>query len=82
MLFALSLDSSPLAADSKVEQVSGTSVEFEMGSLAPGTRYTVEVQAVKEAHKSDSAVTDFTTSKCQRSGECLKKLFNTLMNLS
>lgn len=46
-----------------MEQVSGTSVDFEMGSLAPGTRYTVEVQAVKEAQKSDSAVTEFTTGK-------------------
>lgn len=63
MPIASLMDSSHLAAASKVEQISGNSVEFEMGSLAPGTRYTVEVQAVKEAQKSDSAVTEFTTSK-------------------
>ncbi|XP_075885601.1 tenascin-like isoform X5 [Nelusetta ayraudi] len=49
-------------AASKVEHVSGNLVEFEMGSLAPGTRYTVEVQAVKDSQKSDSAVTEFTTN--------------------
>lgn len=73
MLIALSLDSSQLAAASKVEHVSGNLVEFEMGSLAPGTRYTVEVQAVKEAQKSDSAVTEFTTSKAQRKGRVLEE---------
>lgn len=67
--FNLPADASHLAAASKVEHVSGNSVEFEMGSLAPGTRYTVEVQAVKEAQKSDSAVTEFTTSKAHRSKE-------------
>lgn len=44
-----------------------------MGSLAPGTRYTVEVQAVKEAQKSDSAVTEFTTSKEHRRGRGLEE---------
>lgn len=44
-----------------------------MGSLAPGTRYTVEVQAVKEAQKSDSAVTEFTTSKAHRRGRVLQE---------
>lgn len=65
--------SSHPAAASKVEQVSGNSVEFEMGSLAPGTRYTVEVQGVKEAQKSDSAVAEFTTSKAQRRGRVLEE---------
>lgn len=36
-------------------------MEFEMGSLAPATHYTVGVHAVKEAQKSDSASTEFTT---------------------
>ena len=44
-----------------VEHVSGNIVEFEMGSLVPGTHYSVGVHAMKEAQKSDSAVTEFTT---------------------
>uniref|UniRef100_A0A673B3T0 Zmp:0000000846 n=1 Tax=Sphaeramia orbicularis TaxID=375764 RepID=A0A673B3T0_9TELE len=44
-----------------VEHVSGNTVEFEMGSLVPATHYTVGVHAVKEAQKSASAVTEFTT---------------------
>ncbi|XP_062290377.1 tenascin-like isoform X1 [Scomber scombrus] len=44
-----------------VEHVSGNTVEFEMGSLVPGTHYTVGVHAMKEALKSASAVTEFTT---------------------
>ncbi|XP_055369206.1 tenascin isoform X6 [Betta splendens] len=44
-----------------VEHVSGNIVEFEMNSLAPATRYTVGVHALKDAQKSDSAVTEFTT---------------------
>lgn len=47
-----------------VEHVSGNAAEFEMGSLVPGTRYTVGVHAMKEAQKSDSAVTEFTTGGC------------------
>lgn len=69
MPFDLSTDASHLAAASKVEHVSGNLVEFEMGSLAPGTRYTVEVQAVKDSQKSDSAVIEFTTSKTHRRKE-------------
>lgn len=34
-----------------------------MGSLVPGTHYTVGVHAMKEAQKSDSAVTEFTTGR-------------------
>ncbi|XP_062269417.1 tenascin-like [Platichthys flesus] len=44
-----------------VEHVSGNTVEFEMGSLVPGTQYTVGVHAMKEAQKSGSAVTEFIT---------------------
>ncbi|XP_069369878.1 tenascin isoform X2 [Paralichthys olivaceus] len=44
-----------------VEHVSGNTVEFEMGSLVPGTHYTVGVHAMKEAQKSGSAVTEFIT---------------------
>uniref|UniRef100_A0A7N8XNJ0 Tenascin-like n=1 Tax=Mastacembelus armatus TaxID=205130 RepID=A0A7N8XNJ0_9TELE len=44
-----------------VEHVSGNIVEFEMGSLVPGTHYTVGVHAMKQAQKSDPAVTEFTT---------------------
>ncbi|XP_041667615.1 tenascin-like isoform X2 [Cheilinus undulatus] len=44
-----------------VEHVSGNIVEFEMDSLFPGTHYTVGVHAMKEALKSDSAMTEFTT---------------------
>uniref|UniRef100_A0A3B4AVD1 Tenascin C n=1 Tax=Periophthalmus magnuspinnatus TaxID=409849 RepID=A0A3B4AVD1_9GOBI len=44
-----------------VEHVTGDTVQFEMASLAPATHYTVTLQAVKEALKSDSAVTEFTT---------------------
>lgn len=46
-----------------VEHVSGNTVEFEMGSLVPGTHYTVGVHAMKEAQRSDSAVTEFTTGR-------------------
>uniref|UniRef100_A0A671WBN7 Tenascin Ca n=1 Tax=Sparus aurata TaxID=8175 RepID=A0A671WBN7_SPAAU len=50
------------SADSgEFTHVSGNVVEFEMGSLVPGTHYTVGVHAMKEAQKSDSAVTEFTT---------------------
>ncbi|XP_070780334.1 tenascin-like isoform X2 [Enoplosus armatus] len=44
-----------------VEHVSGNTVEFEMGSLVPATHYTVGVHAMKEAQRSDSAVTELTT---------------------
>lgn len=46
-----------------VEHVSGNTVEFEMGSLVPGTRYKVGVHAVKEALKSNPTVTEFTTGR-------------------
>uniref|UniRef100_A0A668SBA6 Zmp:0000000846 n=1 Tax=Oreochromis aureus TaxID=47969 RepID=A0A668SBA6_OREAU len=45
----------------KVEHVSGNIVEFEMNSLVPATHYTVGVHAMKEAQRSASAVTEFTT---------------------
>ncbi|XP_069558442.1 tenascin-like isoform X4 [Brachyistius frenatus] len=44
-----------------VKHVSGNIVEFEMSSLVPGTHYTAGVHAVKEAQKSASSVTEFTT---------------------
>ncbi|XP_053709924.1 tenascin-like isoform X2 [Synchiropus splendidus] len=44
-----------------VEHVSGNTGQFLMSTLVPGTRYTVEVYAVKEAQKSDSAAAEFTT---------------------
>ncbi|XP_072228122.1 tenascin-like [Leuresthes tenuis] len=44
-----------------VEHVSGNIVEFEMNSLVPGTHYTAGVHGVKEAKKSASTVTEFTT---------------------
>lgn len=49
-----------------VEHVSGNTVEFEMGSLVPGTHYTVGVHAMKETQKSDSAVTEFTTGRSRK----------------
>ncbi|XP_068609496.1 tenascin-like [Brachionichthys hirsutus] len=49
------------SASPRVEHVSGNTAEFEMGSLLPGTRYTVGVHAVKGAQESDSALTGFTT---------------------
>ncbi|XP_062414882.1 tenascin-like isoform X1 [Pungitius pungitius] len=44
-----------------VEHVSGDTVAFQMGSLVPATRYAVGVHATKEARRSDSAGTEFTT---------------------
>ncbi|KAJ8286406.1 hypothetical protein GJAV_G00038910 [Gymnothorax javanicus] len=44
-----------------MERVSGNTVEFEMGSLAPSTQYKVLVHAVREEEKSTAATTDFTT---------------------
>ncbi|KAM3874145.1 tenascin-like [Diretmus argenteus] len=44
-----------------MEHVSGNTVEFEMGSLAPATDYTVGVYAMKDTQKSASATTQFTT---------------------
>ncbi|KAM6902401.1 tenascin-like isoform 3-T3 [Xenentodon cancila] len=44
-----------------VEHVSGNTVEFEMNSLVPATHYMVGVHGVREAQKSASAVTEFTT---------------------
>uniref|UniRef100_A0A3P8W712 Tenascin Ca n=1 Tax=Cynoglossus semilaevis TaxID=244447 RepID=A0A3P8W712_CYNSE len=49
------------SVSSVMEQVSGNTVEFEMGSLVPGTHYTVAVHAIKESQRSDSAVTEFST---------------------
>uniref|UniRef100_A0A3Q2ZT11 Tenascin C n=1 Tax=Kryptolebias marmoratus TaxID=37003 RepID=A0A3Q2ZT11_KRYMA len=44
-----------------VEHISGNTVEFEMNSLVPGSHYTVGVYGMKEAQKSPSAITEFTT---------------------
>ncbi|XP_062339984.1 tenascin-like isoform X6 [Osmerus eperlanus] len=44
-----------------IEHVSGNTVEFEMGSLVPATQYTVGVYAMRDAQKSASATTEFTT---------------------
>uniref|UniRef100_A0A4W5LCB9 Tenascin Ca n=1 Tax=Hucho hucho TaxID=62062 RepID=A0A4W5LCB9_9TELE len=44
-----------------MEHVSGNTVEFEMGSLVPATRYTVGVYAMREAQKSGTITTEFTT---------------------
>uniref|UniRef100_A0A8C7GAA0 Tenascin Ca n=1 Tax=Oncorhynchus kisutch TaxID=8019 RepID=A0A8C7GAA0_ONCKI len=41
--------------------VSGNTVEFEMGSLVPATHYTVGVYAMREAQKSGTITTEFTT---------------------
>uniref|UniRef100_A0A4W5LBJ8 Tenascin Ca n=1 Tax=Hucho hucho TaxID=62062 RepID=A0A4W5LBJ8_9TELE len=49
------------SADSVMEHVSGNTVEFEMGSLVPATRYTVGVYAMREAQKSGTITTEFTT---------------------
>ena len=46
-------------------------MEFEMGSLVPGTHYTVGVHAMKEAQKSGSAVTEFVTGQ-SREETCLQ----------
>nr|XP_029506349.1 tenascin-like isoform X5 [Oncorhynchus nerka] len=44
-----------------MEHVSGNTVEFEMGSLVPATHYTVGVYAMREAQKSGTITTEFTT---------------------
>ncbi|XP_056146263.1 LOW QUALITY PROTEIN: tenascin-like [Lampris incognitus] len=44
-----------------IEHVSGNTVEFEMGSLVPATHYKVGMYAMKDAQKSASATTEFTT---------------------
>ncbi|KAM8865304.1 tenascin isoform 1-T2 [Synchiropus picturatus] len=44
-----------------MERVSGNVVEFEMGSLAPATHYTVKVYAVRDLAKSAATTTEFTT---------------------
>ncbi|XP_028317997.1 tenascin isoform X2 [Gouania willdenowi] len=44
-----------------VEHVSGNTVEFEMHSLVPATLYMVGVHAIKDAQKSENAVTEFST---------------------
>uniref|UniRef100_A0A673YBM9 Tenascin C n=1 Tax=Salmo trutta TaxID=8032 RepID=A0A673YBM9_SALTR len=44
-----------------MEHVSGNTVEFEMGSLVPATHYTVGVYAMREALKSGTTTTEFTT---------------------
>ena len=48
------------------EHVSGNTVEFEMGSLVPATHYTVGVYAMRDAQKSASATTEFTTGEPHR----------------
>lgn len=55
----------PASVSPVVEHVSGNTVEFEMNSLVPATLYTVGVYGVKEAQKSASAVTEFTTGQCR-----------------
>ncbi|XP_054613201.1 tenascin-like isoform X4 [Dunckerocampus dactyliophorus] len=49
------------SASPVVEQVSGATTELAMRSLAPGSLYTVELFATKEAQKSASVGTEFTT---------------------
>uniref|UniRef100_A0A674F3I5 Tenascin Ca n=1 Tax=Salmo trutta TaxID=8032 RepID=A0A674F3I5_SALTR len=49
------------SADSVMEHVSGNTVEFEMGSLVPATHYTVGVYSMREAQKSGTITTEFTT---------------------
>nr|XP_057910801.1 tenascin-like isoform X2 [Doryrhamphus excisus] len=49
------------SASPVVEQVSGAMTELAMGSLAPGSLYTVELFATKEAQRSASVGTEFTT---------------------
>uniref|UniRef100_A0A8C7P9K0 Zmp:0000000846 n=1 Tax=Oncorhynchus mykiss TaxID=8022 RepID=A0A8C7P9K0_ONCMY len=49
------------STDSVMEHVSGNTVEFEMGSLVPATHYTVGVYAMREAQKSGTITTEFTT---------------------
>uniref|UniRef100_A0A674F1M5 Tenascin Ca n=1 Tax=Salmo trutta TaxID=8032 RepID=A0A674F1M5_SALTR len=44
-----------------MEHVSGNTVEFEMGSLVPATHYTVGVYSMREAQKSGTITTEFTT---------------------
>ncbi|XP_044000762.1 tenascin isoform X1 [Gambusia affinis] len=44
-----------------VEHVSGNIVEFQMNTLVPGTLYRVGVYGVKEAQRSASTVTEFST---------------------
>ncbi|KAM4720208.1 tenascin-like isoform 3-T3 [Anableps anableps] len=44
-----------------VERVSGNTVEFQMNTLVPGSLYTVGVYGMKEAQRSTSTVTKFTT---------------------
>ncbi|KAM9517875.1 tenascin isoform 1-T1 [Salvelinus alpinus] len=44
-----------------MQHVSGNTVEFEMGSLVPATHYTVGVYAMREAQKSGTITTEFTT---------------------
>ncbi|XP_054908314.1 tenascin isoform X4 [Poeciliopsis prolifica] len=44
-----------------VEHVSGNIVEFQMSTLVPGTLYTVGVYGMKEAQRSASTVTKFST---------------------
>ncbi|XP_029545076.2 tenascin-like isoform X1 [Oncorhynchus nerka] len=44
-----------------MEHVSGNTVDFEMGSLVPATHYTVGVYAMREALKSGTTTTEFTT---------------------
>ncbi|KAL2092310.1 hypothetical protein ACEWY4_012108 [Coilia grayii] len=44
-----------------MERVSGNTVEFEMTSLVPATRYTVKVYAVRDTAKSAATTTEFTT---------------------
>uniref|UniRef100_A0A3Q2NS72 Tenascin Ca n=1 Tax=Fundulus heteroclitus TaxID=8078 RepID=A0A3Q2NS72_FUNHE len=44
-----------------VEHVSGHVAEFQMNTLVPGTLYTVGVYGMKDAQRSESTVTEFTT---------------------
>ncbi|XP_017163466.1 tenascin isoform X7 [Poecilia reticulata] len=49
------------AASPVVEHVSGNVVEFQMNTLVPGSLYTVGVYGMKEAQRSASTVTKFST---------------------
>ncbi|XP_061913382.1 tenascin-like isoform X5 [Entelurus aequoreus] len=49
------------SASPVVERVSGATAELAMGSLVPGSLYTVELFSTKEAQKSVSIGTEFTT---------------------
>lgn len=52
------------------QMVSGNTVEYDLNGLRPATEYTLRVHAVKDAQKSETLSTQFTTGAVSHPAGC------------